>query len=1084
MRTVRRVEVELLRQGPRHNQLLSPLTDYLAMCGDFPGGVVHVPWEHAEVLNLLDDLRYTVSTAEPTDRLAVVRERAGTQLATMLAMIPGLPGLLAGDTSDTGKLTHLRLVVSAAELAVLPFELAKVPVGAGSVGDQWLGLQPDRPVCITRHVRGATASSRWADTPRILVVSGDDVPFAEHLDAFGRVLEPWSTDELRPHPDSPRHWTSEHLTVIDRATLDEIRTAVATRNHTHVHVLAHGAELEGRRSVRHGIALGDRVVTGSELALALAPTSADRHLPTVVTLASCDSAAQGAVITPGGSVAHDLHAAGIPLVIASQFPISQAASVPFTEGFYRGQLAGEHPLVSISEVRRVLATQFGDEHAWASIVVYEALPNDFEARLEEIRYWQTRRAHETALTRLERLATSDSERAAQLMASGAPFASDFSSPTVDEHRHLLSAAARAAQELPTAGPFAAECDGLRAAGAKRSAEVAFWLAEAPDVAAERRHELLEACVGDLEVALEHYVDGLRGLLATSTGEPQRKVTTHWIAGQVMLMQAILGRPIDPDLGGIARWTARLDLDHPDPVVRAWAITSHIEQTLLELAVGEPTNEVSERAVRHARDLVRAIGEDSEHAMTTHRQMRRFVEWWGGDRFVAALHELGIDRSVPWTDEYGVVATARAVADVLIAPRRTGRSRRTPSARLLASASVSPTATAASLFGSAPGTTTRSRAPEGRLSAARPADEQRAGTFEIEMLPAANGDCLWITYGAPDDLHYVLVDCGAPAAAQLAAERVRAVPSVELFVLTHIDADHISGAIPLFADRDVAEQFEEVWFNGWNQLRGFLSVSQGDAFSDLLDRDDRPFRWNGCAPGDDRPPPIVTDGEDHPEVELAGGLRLTVLSPTNSGLQRLARHWYAALAELDPRRQLLAGRRSRPTPPTNPSGLNLVEMAASGPTKDTSVPNLSSIAVLAEFGGRAVLLTGDAHADVLAASIRTLQRHRGRDGERLRLDALKLSHHGSANATTVDLLDAVECAHYLVPTDGSIFYHPDREAMARVIVHGGRNSTNTAPTLHFNHRTDLNGFWSDAALQQRYGYATAYPEGDAGLRIVL
>src|SRR3546814_6009923 len=49
------------------------------------------------------------------------------------------------------------------------------------------------------------------------------------------------------------------------------------------------------------------------------------------------------------SVAHELHAAGVALVVASQFPISQAASVPFTEIFYRGELAGEHPLVSRSE---------------------------------------------------------------------------------------------------------------------------------------------------------------------------------------------------------------------------------------------------------------------------------------------------------------------------------------------------------------------------------------------------------------------------------------------------------------------------------------------------------------------------------------------------------------------------------------------------------------------------------------------------------------------------------------------------------------------------------------------------------------
>jgi hypothetical protein len=185
---VRCVEVELLRQGPRHNQLLSPLTVYLAMCGDLSVGVMNVPWEHAQALHVLDELRYEVSSARPGDRLTVTRDRAGSELAAMLTTIPGLAGALSGQPADPGTLTHLRLVVSAAELAVLPFELAKLPIGAGGIGEQWLGLQPDRPVCITRHVRGATAANRWPTEPRILFVSGDEVPFAEHLDVFG-----WST---------------------------------------------------------------------------------------------------------------------------------------------------------------------------------------------------------------------------------------------------------------------------------------------------------------------------------------------------------------------------------------------------------------------------------------------------------------------------------------------------------------------------------------------------------------------------------------------------------------------------------------------------------------------------------------------------------------------------------------------------------------------------------------------------------------------------------------------------------------------------------------------------------------------------
>jgi hypothetical protein len=41
--------------------------------------------------------------------------------------------------------------------------------------------------------------------------------------------------------------------------------------------------------------------------------------------------------------------------------------------------------------------------------------------------------------------------------------------------------------------------------------------------------------------------------------------------------------------------------------------------------------------------------------------------------------------------------------------------------------------------------------------------------------------------------------------------------------------------------------------------------------------------------------------------------------------------------------------------------------------------------------------------VLAKSITALQQARGRKNEKLKLDALKLSHHGSANATIVELL---------------------------------------------------------------------------------
>jgi hypothetical protein len=1063
---IRLVEVELLRRGPRHNQLLSPLTDYLAVCADFPGGVVNVPYEQSDAQNLLDDLRYTVASSENADRLGTVRDRAGAQLATMLEAIPGLGGVLATDHGDAVSLTHLRMVTSAAELALLPFELSKGPVGSGGIGDDWLLLQPDRPVCLTRHVRGVMRAASWPLQPRILFISGHDVPLDAHLDVFERVLEPYRSDQLRPVEGLARHWTSQHLTVIEEATLDEVRTAAAA-GFTHVHVLAHGAELELRRTSRYGLALGDRIVTGAELALALASSIDDgRHLPSVVTLASCDSAAQGSVTSPGGSVAHDLHASGIPLVVGSQFPISEQASIPFTETFYRGQLAGEHPLVSITDVRRELATEFSDEHAWASVVVYEALPTNFDEKLEELCYWQSRRAHDIALARLERVATSDVERMEQHRDTGHALPDDFVSPTPEDFDALVDAVIAAGERLPSTGLYGAECDGLRAAGAKRLAEVAYWLSLAPDVTADRRDELTSRCVSELENALDLYLSTVGSLLSTSDGRANRKVTMHWIAGQVLIMQAVLGAPVDADLAGLARAAAGFDLIQSDPQVRGWATVSLIEQALLELATHRPVAHTSERAVELARDLMRVLGEDSEHVVATCRQMRRFAAWWGDPDFVAVEQRYGVERAIPWDAEHGVVATATAVITALTPPRHAVAARRRridtepPRSRPPRAMATSPAAS-----------------PPGSVSPTEAAPEVRSGTFDIELLPARNGDCIWLTYGEPDDLHHVMFDCGSVEVAAVARERVLSVPRVELFVLTHIDADHISGAVPLFTDDEVCDRIDDVWFNGWDQLRGFLSVAQGEAFSDLLARPDRKFRWNHTERGGTIPP-IVTDGVSHPEVVLEGGLKLTVLSPTPSGLQRLAANWRAALAELNPQKAML-GRRARPSPPPDPSQLDLAKLDADGPTKDSSIPNLSSIAVLAEFGGRAVLLTGDAHADVLAGSIRALQEQRGKAGERLRLDALKLAHHGSANATTNDLLDTIDCAHHLVTSDGSFFYHPDRAAIARVVLRGGPQ-----PTIHFNYRTDLNEFWENSDLQSRYGYATEYPDGGEGLALSL
>ena len=128
------------------------------------------------------------------------------------------------------------------------------------------------------------------------------------------------------------------------------------------------------------------------------------------------------------------------------------------------------------------------------------------------------------------------------------------------------------------------------------------------------------------------------------------------------------------------------------------------------------------------------------------------------------------------------------------------------------------------------------------------------------------------------------------------------------------------------------------------------------------------------------------------------------------------------------------------------------------------------AFLAEFEGKRCLFAGDAHPSVLEDSIQRLLEERGEPC--LQLDAFKLPHHGSKANLSPDLLRLLACDLYLVSTNGSYFGHPDQEAIARILLHGGDE-----PTLLFNYRCEENEVWDDEILMDDFGFWAVYPAED-------
>jgi len=351
-------------------------------------------------------------------------------------------------------------------------------------------------------------------------------------------------------------------------------------------------------------------------------------------------------------------------------------------------------------------------------------------------------------------------------------------------------------------------------------------------------------------------------------------------------------------------------------------------------------------------------------------------------------------------------------------------------------------------------------------------------FNIDMLPADHGDCLIVTYGTGKKLSRMLIDCGTTSTVERLQAKLRTlmprIKKFDLFVLTHIDADHIGGSIDFFNEGAAGLSFEDVWFNGWKHLpRKRLSAKQGEIFTTLIEDNELP--WNRWMDGK----AILVKGKGLPTTTLKGGMKITLLSPTLKKLESLSPVWQKELdkhgfgsdkARKTYYRQFLGG-----TPPTMS---NVEKLANSKFSPDSSKPNGSSIAFLAEYGGKRVLFSGDAHASVLKSSIAKLLDETG--DERLKLDAFKMPHHGSRANVSTDFIKMLDCQHFLVSTSGAQFKHPDGEAMARVVVHGGEQ-----PILHFNYRTKYNEFWGKAAVQKKFGHRTQFPaKGKEGIMLKL
>ncbi|HKR65165.1 MAG TPA: MBL fold metallo-hydrolase [Thermoanaerobaculia bacterium] len=346
-------------------------------------------------------------------------------------------------------------------------------------------------------------------------------------------------------------------------------------------------------------------------------------------------------------------------------------------------------------------------------------------------------------------------------------------------------------------------------------------------------------------------------------------------------------------------------------------------------------------------------------------------------------------------------------------------------------------------------------------------------YRVHLLPAEYGDSILLEYG--DDKR-ILIDAGTPGSYKAVRKKLESIPKgkrhFELLVVTHIDADHIGGVIPLLDDaKELGLTFDEIWFNGYKHLippSDELGEAQAERLTSRIVAGK--YNWNTSFAH----AVIVPPNGPLPSFDFAG-MKITLLSPKQDQLTKLEKEWTKVItaAGLDP------GVGETMTPEEIDDLLGAVDEPVDLDAllrvkfkSDTAEANGSSIAFVAEHDEKSVLFGADAFPGVLAESLARMP-----EEERRRIVAFKLPHHGSRGNLSPALLDLLDCKTYLISTNGKRFEHPDRESIARVIHRAG------TPHLVFNYRTDFNKCWDEEDLMHDHDYSVEYgKDGEVTLEV--
>lgn len=305
--------------------------------------------------------------------------------------------------------------------------------------------------------------------------------------------------------------------------------------------------------------------------------------------------------------------------------------------------------------------------------------------------------------------------------------------------------------------------------------------------------------------------------------------------------------------------------------------------------------------------------------------------------------------------------------------------------------------------------------------------------QLIVLPAFHGDCMIVkTFDKFDNPFTILIDGGTVSTFEHSLKKaLKTIPFLDIVVLTHIDSDHIGGLIKYVKSKDFkGDQIGRYWMNLKNlnfiTIGDSISYNQAKSFEEILIA--KGENKNKCSEN------IYVGNE---MMALPKGIKIEILSPTLQVLKELNKKWPELNDEFKRKLEDISVSDFKSSQLERGSLEHLAKLDDQ-PEKSIlqDLFNSSSIAFVLTTFDLSILFLADSHPSLIKEQMGLLGYSLK---NKLKVDLVKVSHHGSKNNTMNDVLDMIECDRFIISTNGgsSSHTHPDRETIARIIHHPER-----------------------------------------------